>query len=90
MKSKLTKDTKVAMYMRVGRKEQASPKIPFEFTKEEVKVLRDALLNVPDSAELFEYLGNKLRDYKERYNVANRSTEKSQREVQQESNQNSH
>ena len=90
MKSnKLPKDTKVAVYMRVGREEQLSPadklinaisetietedmqagKMTFKFTAEQVKVLRDALLtyNNPDknkiSNELFEHLGNRLRDY---------------------------
>ena len=75
---KLPKDTKVAVYMRVGREEQASPKMTFKFTEQEVKVLRDALLYKPEGAELFEHLSNRLRDYrgKER-NIVDRSTEKS-------------
>lgn len=74
MKDKLPKDTKVAVYMRVGREEQASPKMTFKFTEQEVKVLRNALLNVSDGAELFEYLGNELRKEKDN---ADRSTEES-------------
>jgi len=66
---KLPKDTKVAVYMRVGR-----PRITIEFTEDEVKVLRKALLNVPDGADLYERLGNELR--KEKGN-GDRSTEKS-------------
>lgn len=69
MKSKkLPKDTKVAVYMRAGREEQLS----FKFTAEQVKVLRDALLtyNKPEKTaictDLFEHLGNRLRDYKGR------------------------
>lgn len=65
MKSKkLPKDTKVAVYIRVGREEQISPQ----------QKLLDAV------TEFIE---------KERNN-ADRSTEASQREVQQESNQDSH
>ena len=65
MKSKkLPKDTKVAVYIRVGREEQISPQ----------QKLLDAV------TEFIE---------KERNN-ADRSTETSQREVQQESNQDSH
>jgi hypothetical protein len=90
MKSKkLPEDTKVAVYMRVGREEQLSPqdklinavsktietetgKMSFKFTAEQVKVLRDALLtyNKPEEADicadLFEHLGNRLRDYREK------------------------
>lgn len=100
MNKKLPKDTKVAVYMRVGREEQlldavtefiekeneTSDKIIFKFTAEQVRVLRDALLtyNKPDKVctDLFEHIGNRLRDYreKEREN-ANRCTEESQREV---------
>ena len=69
MKSKkLPKDTKAAVYMRVGRAEQLldavtefikkenemSDKITFKFTAEQVKVLRDALLTYhnPDKLDI--------------------------------------
>ena len=108
MKSKkLPKDTKAAVYIRVGREEQLldavtefiekenemSDKLTFRFTEEEVKVLRDSLQysHNKTSTALFERLSNRLRELKkERYNVINRSSEASQREVQQEGNQDSH
>lgn len=71
----------------IEKENEMSDKITFKFTAEQVKVLRDSLLtyNNPDKlnicTDLFEHLGNRLRDYtarkKESFNVINRSSEKS-------------
>jgi dsRNA-specific ribonuclease len=53
----------------IEKENKMSDKITFKFTDEQVRVLREALLsyNNPDknkiSNELFEHLGNRLRDY---------------------------
>lgn len=54
----------------IEKENEMSDKITFKFTAEEVKVLRDALLtyNSPDNLDictnLFEHLGNRLRELK--------------------------